>query len=51
MEDESSEQYITALGRLVETCEYGRLKDKMLRDQHSRRNSRCRIVQTPSNGP
>ena len=32
MEDESSELYITALGRLVETCEYGRLRDKMLRD-------------------
>ena len=30
MEGESSEQYITALYRLVEACEYGRLRDEML---------------------
>ena len=33
MEGESSEQYITALYRLVETCEYGGLRDEMLRDR------------------
>ena len=32
-EDESVEQYITALYHLVETCEYGDLRDEMLRDR------------------
>ena len=29
---ESAEQYITALYSLVETCNYGDLRDEMLRD-------------------
>ena len=32
-EGESAEQYITALYSLVETCEYGNLRDEMLRDR------------------
>ena len=32
-EGESVEQYITALYHLVETCEYGDLRDEMLRDR------------------
>ena len=32
-EEESVEQYITVLYNLVETCEYGAIKDEMLRDQ------------------
>ena len=32
-EGESAEQYITALYSLVETCDYGALKDEMLRDR------------------
>ena len=32
-EGESAEQYITALYDLVETCDYGTLKDEMLRDR------------------
>ena len=32
-ESESAEQYITALYSLVETCEYGDLRDEMLRDR------------------
>ena len=32
-EGESAEQYITALYSLVETCEYGTLKEEMLRDR------------------
>ena len=32
-EGESAEQYITALYGLVETCEYGNLRDEMLRDR------------------
>ena len=32
-EGESSEQYITALYSLVETCNYGELRDEMLRDR------------------
>ena len=31
-EEESAEQYITTLYRLVETCGYGDLKDEILRD-------------------
>ena len=31
--DESDEQYITSHYRLVETCEYGMLKEEMLRDR------------------
>lgn len=30
---ESAEEYITALYQLVETCEYGELKEEMLRDR------------------
>ena len=33
LEGESIEQYITALYRLVDTCEYGTLKKEMLRDR------------------
>ena len=33
LEGESSEQYITALYELVETCEYGGLQQEMLRDR------------------
>ena len=32
-EGESSEQYITTLYELIENCEYGTLKQEMLRDQ------------------
>ena len=32
-EGESTEQYITALYGLVKTCEYGNLRDEMLRDR------------------
>ena len=32
-EGESAEPYITALCSLVETCEYGALKEEMLRDR------------------
>lgn len=32
-EGESAEQYITALYGLIETCEYGGLRDEMLRDR------------------
>lgn len=32
-QNESAEQYITALYSLVETCEYGDLRDEMLRDR------------------
>lgn len=30
---ETSEQYITALDNLIETCEYGELRDEMLCDR------------------
>lgn len=33
LEGESAEQYITALYSLVENCEYGNLRDEMLRDR------------------
>ena len=33
LEGESIKQYITALYELVETCEYGDLRDKVLRDR------------------
>jgi hypothetical protein len=33
LEGESIEQYITALYRLVDSCEYGALKEEMLRDR------------------
>lgn len=33
LESESAEEYITALYSLVETCEYGDMKDEMLRDR------------------
>ena len=32
-DDESAEQYITTLYSLIETCEYGNLKEEMLRDR------------------
>ena len=32
-EGESAEEYITALYGLIETCEYGALKEEMLRDR------------------
>ena len=32
-ESESAEEYVAALYELVETCEYGTLKDEMLRDR------------------
>ena len=32
-ENESAEEYITALYSLIETCEYGPMKDEMLRDR------------------
>ena len=33
LESESAEEYITALYSLVETCDYGAMKDEMLRDR------------------
>ena len=33
LEGESAEQYITCLYSLVETCEYGKFKEEMLRDR------------------
>ena len=33
LESESAEEYITALYSLVETCDYGTMKDEMLRDR------------------
>ena len=33
LESELAEEYITALYSLVETCEYGDMKDEMLRDR------------------
>lgn len=34
LEGETSEKYITGLYQLVDSCEYGDLKEEMLRDRH-----------------
>ncbi len=49
-EEELSEQYITTLYDLVESCEYGPLKEENVARQISRRHQRCRPLRETADG-